>query len=251
MGSQNCTNLKPDMGDIKPENFLIFTRDSNEQELLAPGILVLADVGIAKFHNEQTFTRRQNGDPTINKSGTRRYEPPEMERQEGQIRILSRKVDTWSMGCVPLELVIWLLRGNQGQNRFNQDLLEKEPQIDRFWHLNRLKCPRPHPVVKRWIKELLRSVGKPSALKDLLVLVEERLLVGPEKSRADCEQTRFELLKIEQKCLVDPSYLWDHTSTTLIGRRGTMTDSELPSENVYRISQQVGVRGSRKPLEFD
>lgn len=227
-------------GDVKPANILRFIGHGNGKDPRALGTLVLADVGIAKHHDIQTSVRRQKGDPTTNKSSTQRYEPPEMKRREGEIRILSRKVDSWSMGCVLLEMVIWLVDGEPGQNRFNEDLLKEKPKIDRFWHINRFKQSQPHPAVKKRINDLLQREGKDSALGKLLDLVKKRLLVGSEGSRADSQEMHRKLLEIEQKCPVDPSYLQDRTSTTLIDRRGTMKAS--PSENLRPISQQVGVR---------
>lgn len=222
-------------GDIKPENILIFPTDGNSKASSAMGTLVLADVGIAKFHGDNTKMRRDLGYPTTNKAGTLRYEPPEMEVRRD--KIFSRKIDAWSMGCVLLEFVIWLLQGSPGQNRFNKELKETEPRLERFWDSDKNKNPCIHPVAQNWIEKLRQSATKPSALGDLLDLVELRLLVGDVDSRADSQEMYKKLREIENKCLNDPSYSRDQRSTMLTGPRETMM--EVDREDFYPISQRV------------
>ncbi len=48
------------------------------------------------------------------------YEPPEAEVGQNEPR--SRRYDVWSMGCIYLEFAIWLLRGENGLQRFRRDL---------------------------------------------------------------------------------------------------------------------------------
>ncbi|KAK7718128.1 hypothetical protein SLS63_010513 [Diaporthe eres] len=97
-------------GDVKPENILIFF-DENLPRL---GQLVISDVGAAKFHADETRTRYVEGEATTNRIGTLRYEPPEIEHPQGyKLVIISRKYDSWSLGCVLFEFIIWLSFGLQ------------------------------------------------------------------------------------------------------------------------------------------
>lgn len=229
-------------GDIKPENILLFLGD-NGTKRPALGTLVLADVGIAKFHADHTSTRRRADYVTTNKYGTFRYEPPEIEMQINDTetqekRNVSRKVDAWSMGCVLLEFVIWLLRGSQGQKDFDNELLKTEPKQDRFW-IRENDIPQIHPVAGRWIKKLLQSTDQTPALKALLNLVKGQLLVWPENSRAGSAEMHSMLLDINKKSLDDPSYMWDSTSTILIDRREMTAD--IANEDFVHRSQQVGL----------
>ena len=50
---QNCRH-----GDLKPENILLFL-SSGEQEMTGRGNLVVADLGLTKFHSEATKRRRR------------------------------------------------------------------------------------------------------------------------------------------------------------------------------------------------
>jgi len=155
-------------GDLKPENILCF------KDAKSPlGILVIADVGLAKVHMNPTQVR-QGGTRTM--TGTWMYGPPE---EKGSPR--SRRYDTWSMGCIILEFIIWLLYGYDELERFRSS-------IERFYtreegsETNNTPSARVHPEVERWIQHVYldpRCGDKPkaTAIRSLLEFVHERLLV--------------------------------------------------------------------------
>jgi serine/threonine protein kinase len=66
-------------GDLKPENILWF------QEGKESGTLNIADLGLTRFHEKELDTKsrdwRHQGANTP--SGTKRYEPPEMDEYRG------------------------------------------------------------------------------------------------------------------------------------------------------------------------
>ncbi len=96
-------------GDLKPENILRFTEGEERGDLL------IADVGLAKFHVEVTKNRHAR---TQTMTGTFRYEPPECDENLDNPR--SRAYDIWSLGCIYLEFLIWLLEGQEALEAFNQ-----------------------------------------------------------------------------------------------------------------------------------
>jgi len=85
-------------GHLKPQNILHFP---NARE--ARGILVLADVGVPKIHNNDTL---QLNAATDTAEVTALYEAPkgEYDKQHGQPR--PRRYDMWSAGCILLEFVV-------------------------------------------------------------------------------------------------------------------------------------------------
>jgi serine/threonine protein kinase len=109
--SKNCRH-----GDLKPDNVLHFK--SGE------GILVIADVGISKFHREVTSLRHTKTNTTAT---TRSYEAPEAQPDNEDPR--SRLYDMWSMGCIFLEFAIWLLYGVRGVKSFKRSRKSTDPMI--------------------------------------------------------------------------------------------------------------------------
>lgn len=225
-------------GDLKPENILSFRIGSE------PGSdnLVIADVGIAKFHADETAIRQAEGKPTTNKYGTLRYAPPKTEigtsESGGQI---SRKYDSWSLGCILLEFIIWLLHGNNGLSEFeNEQHQDIQPvKMSSFWVEGHNRNPLLHPVVSRWIKkELPKRHRRESALQDLLKLVAIKLLVIDVDSRRYVSEFCQGLQQIQNQCAEDPAYLWNGPHDELTpSRKVTAKDEE---EYVGPNSQRVG-----------
>jgi serine/threonine protein kinase len=88
-------------GDIKPDNILWFRSSSNQS-----GLLVVSDFGLTAFNRD---TSRSNI-PNENIPGVPGYRPPECDLEGGTI---SRAFDIWTLGCLYLELLTWLLGGKK------------------------------------------------------------------------------------------------------------------------------------------
>lgn len=89
-------------GDMKPENVLWFADDRETHN--PDGILQIADFGLGRFHGRDS---RSHFNPDSFKIGSPTYEPPEC-----QLRLsVSRAYDMWSLGCLYLEFITWLLKG--------------------------------------------------------------------------------------------------------------------------------------------
>lgn len=101
-------------GDLKPENILVMGSGS--------GRLVIADVGLTKVHNLPTRYRK---DSTRSITGTAKYEPPDILRNNPR----SRAYDIWSFGCICLESIIWVLYGPSGLPAFHTRMSAQS----KFW----------------------------------------------------------------------------------------------------------------------
>ncbi|GAP89948.1 putative serine threonine protein kinase [Rosellinia necatrix] len=162
-------------GDLKPANILRFMpQDDNDI-----GILKIADMGLARHHEVNT---RLRGNATTTRFGSARYEPPEAEPPS--LKPTSRLYDVWSMGCIVLELIIWLLDGTKRLNAFNDSIQEHVQNKDPPYYeikdsAGRGKVPRVHPLVVQYIKRLATepACAANTALGDLLTVVETQLLV--------------------------------------------------------------------------
>jgi serine/threonine protein kinase len=86
-------------GDIKPENILWF---SNEQE----GILQITDFGLAELNSRNSRSHKAGSQVAISAT----YRPPECDLPDC---VISRSYDIWTLGCLYLEFITWLLGGQK------------------------------------------------------------------------------------------------------------------------------------------
>ncbi|KAI1130720.1 hypothetical protein F5Y10DRAFT_262869 [Nemania abortiva] len=205
-------------GDLKPENIL---RHLDSDDPLALGVLQICDFGLAKRHNLSTGRRSRAS--TIAFYGTDRYKPPEAVIWRDEPR--SRLYDIWSMGCIIMEFVIWLLYGTDELQRFHGSLDESLAGEGPFFILEEPKA-KLRPAVMAWLDHMrtdIKSIPNP-ALEDLLLLVEHRLLVvdlpneSGARSRATASQLLYEMDQILLEAENIPDYL--PTGTVRIGRHG-------------------------------
>ncbi|EFQ25723.1 protein kinase domain-containing protein [Colletotrichum graminicola] len=158
-------------GDLKPENILCFgLLNSGPGKIPKGAKLVIADAGHAKVHEKVTELRH---DTTNTPTGTNTYKPPEVVYLSKDAR--SRRYDIWSLGCLYLEFLIWILYDNEGLRKFRRDIGVNEPLF------------REHPemavkdMVRKWIQYIKEdprcSSAGPTALRRFVELIESRLLV--------------------------------------------------------------------------
>lgn len=157
-------------GDLKPENILRF------EDGTRTGIWKIADMGLAKHHFAPTG--RRSG-PTSTQNGTPLYGPPEAVTSSATAR--SRLYDIWSLGCITMEIIVWLLDGYEALVEFNNSLKNLSGYPAPYWENNPPGSPRIHQKVSDRIKimeERLKG-SRPTALSDLLNIVKNDLLVVP------------------------------------------------------------------------
>jgi serine/threonine protein kinase len=158
-------------GDLKPENILLFeNRKEIPERRKMHWILQITDVGLAKSHQQATELR----DATRAFAGTIMYEPPEAT-EKGTAR--SRRYDVWSMGCIYLEFLIWLLYGAEGLDRFSQDIREQGSKAT-FYDIDDKSSL--NTAVQTWIDHIYNvdpRCSKDSALRRLVDVIVHGLLV--------------------------------------------------------------------------
>jgi serine/threonine protein kinase len=197
------------LGDLKPDKILRFL-DSGE----LVGTLKISDLGLTKRHIRSTNLPTKT---TMYPPGTPAYEPPEATTMLLPPR--SRFYDIWSFGCIMLEFVIWLLYGHEGLQDFWTIPIERDET--RFW----TKLPpgvEPGAVVNRSVTQIMDQIlatnaacQPPSAIRDLLLLIRDRVLVPalpdlhsaipPEQRRIHADLLLKALEDIENKCR-SPAY---------------------------------------------
>lgn len=187
---RNCVH-----GDVKPENILLFI-DGTER------FLKISDMGLAAFHLEPyTNIRGPSGMPM----GTSRYTPPEMRDRNEEGKPRSRTYDLWSMGCVILELLVWLTSGYNALNGFKS-------RTPHFWSDEIGKAAGHqifiHPYVNAYMETLsqnLQADGRgDSLLMDLLNIV-RKLLVDKDQ-RLGAYRLASDLENVHKLCTANATY---------------------------------------------
>ncbi|KAF4982593.1 hypothetical protein FZEAL_1825 [Fusarium zealandicum] len=208
-------------GDLKPENMLWFP-DLNDEK----GIIKISDLGQAELHSTQSKTRRESkGVHTLT------YRPPESDVEP---RIIRQSGDIWSLGCIFLEFITWMLGGIDLLESFRKDRLSKDPYLPMEWEsdtfyerepahgLNHVGAQLKQAVTENransWtdlqhIKKL-RSLPRCSAyFRDVLHLIETGMLMiessenyARQGRRKTCGEVQSSLKDAYQKCLQDRVY---------------------------------------------
>ena len=177
-------------GDLKPQNILHFLNHGE-----AIGILKIGDFGISSIHNTQTFARQDI--PTDTRATTPSYEAPEASPTLQQERARSRKYDLWSLGCIYLEFVIWLVEDWKAIEEFKKSRATGLKGENLFYRMtNGVATVHPTVVAKILaLKELLNCTPH-TPLGKLLTLIETCLLVVDVADRIDSLELCSRLHKI-------------------------------------------------------
>jgi serine/threonine protein kinase len=173
----NETGVSCRHGDLKPENVLCFSKNNPSPGKIPTDVnLVVADAGHARVHEKATELRNN---PTTTPAGTKLYCPPEAEFQTSQAR--PRRYDIWSLGCLYLEFLIWILYGNKFLGEFHRTIESAGTYYVKDLDVN------INGVIKdciRYIKKDPRCFGL-TALGRLVDLIETRFLVVKVSTRSN------------------------------------------------------------------
>ncbi len=185
--------------DIKPQNLLLL---APEPETNAFGVIQIADFGIGKFHsiNSGTGTQTHRGTPTYAAPESKVFEEVNSPDGSGVTKKLnlSRPYDVWSLGCVLMEVIVWLVFGTAGWEQFNAtrdgpESCEQHANItDSFFKLDESSRPMIRQVVKDWMEKLRTSPqlqNRDCSLAGLLSIIEKVLNVDPRKRMSARELT--------------------------------------------------------------
>ncbi|KAJ0120690.1 hypothetical protein J7T55_015422 [Diaporthe amygdali] len=165
-------------GDMKPENILrVNTPGQNGSSNLDVGTLKICDMGLSKNH---TMATRLRDVATVTMFTTWRYEPPEAKDEDAP---WPRRYDIWSIGCIILEFIVWLVDGPRGLDKFNKGIVNdfgSECHYFESENRNRVAPFRVHAAVRNMMERLSwhpECEDGTTALGDLLRVVRTRLLV--------------------------------------------------------------------------
>lgn len=200
-------------GDIKPENILwsieIDEIHANRCKcFLERGYLLIADFGLMEFH--QRLTRSKVLAQKI--GGSQTYEPPEM----GLKKEISRAYDIWSLGCLYLEFITWMVLGWEKLSGFSKArgmTGASDVTDDTFYTIVQDAHGRfaPHGIlresVRKWIRVLHEQPRSSLFIHDFLDLVEDKLLAVDPSTRIACGPLNVELRRMVERGKKEPTYL--------------------------------------------
>lgn len=197
-------------GDIKPSNILWFDKASSETSN-GLGRLVLGDFGLAHYHRRDS--RSNVTSEAVARSAT--YRAPEFDMNDMGMK-LSRKIDIWSLGCLFLEMLTWLLRGYKVmKDDFSQSRLEESSDLSHFFEDTFFRVvwddrgERKYVVkgsVEAWITNLLESPRCSLYTSEFLDMIRTRMLVVTLPDRASAEELSQRLRDMYTRCTKDVSY---------------------------------------------
>jgi len=160
-------------GDIKPENVLWFPDADHEQT--RRGTLKLSDFGLAEFSMHQTRSMH----PKSSFATSPPYRAPEVDL-EGTGAI-GRSYDIWTLGCLYLEFITWLIGGWDLVGVFAFRRLTFDPmhghETGTFFRLVKIKNPEGKWIKGAEIKPVVTKVSKESPVSLSPPLCSPRVLV--------------------------------------------------------------------------
>lgn len=124
LGSQNV--VFGHHGDIKPENVLWFAA-LGQKDCKVAGTFKLSDFGLADFSIHQTISMTERS----KWSATLGYRAPETDFNPKAA--IGRSYDIWTLGCLYLETITWMLGGCTLLEKFLQDRKSSDP----IWNYNK------------------------------------------------------------------------------------------------------------------
>jgi serine/threonine protein kinase len=192
-------------GDIKPENVLWFkTAPESEDE---HGVLQIADFGLGRFHGRDSRSKV----PWEEVLGSPTYEPPECKLH----RPVSRAYDIWSLGCLYLEFITWLLKGSadiEGFSDFRGKLaISTQINDDNFFTIVKDSHSELEAVVRKevvtWVQQLHQHEKCSAVIHDILELIMRDVLLIDSTERIESRNLHQTLETYLEKAIKDNDYL--------------------------------------------
>ncbi|KAL2870349.1 protein kinase family protein [Aspergillus lucknowensis] len=183
-------------GDIKAQNILRFKVSDD------PGILKIADLGLASVRGERS---RSKVDPDgVIPSPT--YSPPDVQRRCW----ISRKFDIWSLGCLYLEFLTYLILGYGGIPEFSSRRLYDGSSDGDVLRTDSFYSPdyqRVKTSVVCWVNKLKQNPRCSWMMYDILDLVLREMIVIDQNKRSSSQKICRKLRAILDRARADEAYL--------------------------------------------
>lgn len=138
-------------GDLKPENILWFPDPDG-------GTLKISDFGLSDYtsHSKSYI-------PKSRVATSMSYRPPECDLVGG---VVGQSYDIWTLGCLYLEFITWLLGGWRLVKEFERDRMSFDPmwydmKTDTFFELVKVPNSRRSGAIAAMVKPTVTAVIQP------------------------------------------------------------------------------------------
>jgi serine/threonine protein kinase len=210
-------------GDIKPENLLWYCKGSSVTDI--NGKLVLADFGLSAFNHLNSRSAKRGFQGSIS------YSPPDVI----QGRPMTRAYDVWSLGCVYLEFITWLIFGYDGIRNFRtyrfERTFQKQYSNDTFYTELDKTTAIVRETVGFWISHLRKQDRCSQMLQDFLYVIQERMLLIEPKNRIPSQELAQRLQQFYQNSLANENYLLPTKSGRHEKREASKEESRERADN--------------------
>ncbi|ETS88088.1 hypothetical protein PFICI_01916 [Pestalotiopsis fici W106-1] len=200
--AQNSQNLGTQVfgrhGDLKPDNILWYTPYKGDPK----GILVVSDMGFTAVNSELSRSKQTNGKPR-----TPTYRPPELDIQGAKV---TREYDVWSLGCIFLEMMTWILGGQRFNSEFKKSRMTPENGVNTSIFFTMVGG---QPIVKKevvqWIDTLRSHKRSTEFIHAVLRIVQDKMIIPRADRRSRVRDLKTEFDRINAKCKEKASYYTD------------------------------------------
>ena len=230
--------------DIKLDNILYFFDTDPRRETLR-----ISDWGAGKVHTYRSAsinTKSPNGTPT--------YEAPEYQEEGAR----SRPYDVWSLGCVFLELLVWVASGGHGVQKF-ADRRAGGKTDPRHLHTDDAFYKRVESgrfALRKGVIDQIQDLKEPFSTKELdpfrsVLEVVERMLIINKDDRIRANIVSDALHNIHRQAEIDINpiiinFPESRASSPIIPRLSSTLGSESPATSNYNL----GLLTTTSPVEM-
>ncbi|KAK0609727.1 kinase-like domain-containing protein [Bombardia bombarda] len=218
-------------GDIKPDNILWFNLGEDKSDR---GSLVISDMGLTSFNRDSS----RSYIPNKNVLGAPGYRPPECDIEGGTV---SRLFDIWTLGCLFLEMLTWLLGGQKLRNEFRKERMTVKyitgHVSDVFFEILKMNkattevnVAKVKDAVTKWFITLHQHPLCTRFIHDALDIIEKKMIIV---MSADLKRATSAELEIEFKRLYED-----------------LTDADFtdPDPQIRQYESTVGVEAKLKSI---
>ncbi|KAI1758865.1 hypothetical protein GGR53DRAFT_198101 [Hypoxylon sp. FL1150] len=190
-------------GEIKPDNIVWFHLEHSSSD----HFLALSDFGSAHLDTQMSRSYQD----ARRSAHTITYSAPESNLSDGAI---SYATDIFSLGCVFLEYVTWVLCGlDSVENQFPNYRLEGDASgfiTDKFFAIqsdvNGVQRPLLKPQVRNWISRLQQHANCSWYLYQLLEIIRDKMLEPDREKRVHILPLIEEMQKLRMACELNDSF---------------------------------------------